>query len=260
MPNRIIKESICTSDSIDALSWFEEAFFYRLIVNCDDFGYMDARPKILKSKLFPLRDEISTVDIENALAHLHDVGCIQLYTVENKPFLYLPTWADHQRIRNKKAKYPDPEMGEIVDDLDSYGSNTQTLDRELLTNDGPPARVYENPIQSESNPESESKYCAEQNSAPETGEAPDAVMTLPLNDKTEFPILESDVEKWAELYPAVDILSELRKMRGWLDANQKRRKTKSGILRFVNGWLSREQDRGVTRGTGPGEGISFLDV
>ena len=36
MPNRIIRESICTSDSVDKLSWFEEVLFYRLIVNCDD--------------------------------------------------------------------------------------------------------------------------------------------------------------------------------------------------------------------------------
>ena len=31
MPNRIIKESICTSDSIAELGWFEEVLFYRLI-------------------------------------------------------------------------------------------------------------------------------------------------------------------------------------------------------------------------------------
>ena len=55
MPNRILKESICTSDTIDQLSWFEEVFFYRLIVNCDDYGRMDARPAILKARLFPLK-------------------------------------------------------------------------------------------------------------------------------------------------------------------------------------------------------------
>ena len=32
MPNRIIKESICRSEEIDSLSWFEEVLFYRLIV------------------------------------------------------------------------------------------------------------------------------------------------------------------------------------------------------------------------------------
>ena len=55
MPNRIIKESVCTSDSVDGLSWFEEVFFYRLIVNCDDYGRFDARPAVLKSRLFPLK-------------------------------------------------------------------------------------------------------------------------------------------------------------------------------------------------------------
>ena len=43
MPNRILKESICRSEEIDSLSWFEEVLFYRLIVICDDFGRYDGR-------------------------------------------------------------------------------------------------------------------------------------------------------------------------------------------------------------------------
>jgi hypothetical protein len=70
------------------------------------------------------------------------------------------------------------------------------------------------------------------------------VITLTLNDKTEYPVTEEQVEKWATLYPAVDVMQELRKMKGWLDANPSKRKTKNGILRFVNNWLSKEQDRG----------------
>nr|DAH25252.1 MAG TPA: hypothetical protein [Caudoviricetes sp.] len=69
-------------------------------------------------------------------------------------------------------------------------------------------------------------------------------MTLPLNDGALFPVEEDDISKWSALYPAVDILAELRKMAGWLDANPTRRKTKAGIRRFVNGWLAKEQDRG----------------
>ena len=64
MPNRIIKESICTSDSIDALSLEAERLFYRLIVNCDDYGTFDARTAIIKSKCFPLRaHEITDGDL-----------------------------------------------------------------------------------------------------------------------------------------------------------------------------------------------------
>ena len=35
MGNRIIKESVCVSEQIDELDWFEEVFFYRLLVNAD---------------------------------------------------------------------------------------------------------------------------------------------------------------------------------------------------------------------------------
>lgn len=70
------------------------------------------------------------------------------------------------------------------------------------------------------------------------------VYQLPLNTNKFYPITKADVKEWRALYPAVDIQAELRKMKGWLDANPKRRKTDRGIKRFINSWLSREQDRG----------------
>ena len=68
MPNRIIKESIRTSDSINDLSWFEECLFYRLIVSCDDYGRFDGRPAIIKGSCFPLKDGVTTNNIEKALS------------------------------------------------------------------------------------------------------------------------------------------------------------------------------------------------
>ena len=65
-----------------------------------------------------------------------------------------------------------------------------------------------------------------------------------LNTGEEYPITEGSISKWEQLYPAVDIRQELRKMRGWLDSNPTKRKTRGGVARFVTGWLSREQDRG----------------
>lgn len=69
------------------------------------------------------------------------------------------------------------------------------------------------------------------------------VISIILNDKTEYPITEADVEGWKDLYPAVDVMQELRKMKGWADANPSKRKTKTGIKRFINAWLAKEQDR-----------------
>lgn len=108
MPNRIIKESICTSDTIDQMSWFDECFFVRLLTACDDYGRMDARPAILKSRLFPLKGRLSLRDVEDALHRLADTGCVVLYQRDGKPYLYLPTWELHQQIRAKKSRYPAP--------------------------------------------------------------------------------------------------------------------------------------------------------
>lgn len=69
-------------------------------------------------------------------------------------------------------------------------------------------------------------------------------ITLALNDKSEYPVFEEHVHEWAALYPAVDVIQQLRGMKGWLNANPTKRKTKSGIKRFINSWLAKEQDKG----------------
>lgn len=108
MPNRIIKESICTSEDIDQMGWFIETFYYRLLVSCDDYGRLDARPAILRARLFPLRVEMPLAEIEAALAMLVSLGCIQLYQVEGRPYLCVSAWEEHQRVRTQRAKYPAP--------------------------------------------------------------------------------------------------------------------------------------------------------
>lgn len=137
MPNRILKESICTSDSIDSLGWFDEVLFYRLIVNCDDFGRFDGRTAVIKNRLFPLKDNLTLKSVETAINKLARAGLIALYTSGGKPFLFLPTWNEHQSIRAKRSKYPDPEIICEQSQSDEF-------------------KCPRNPIQSESNPIRES--------------------------------------------------------------------------------------------------------
>jgi uncharacterized protein YdaU (DUF1376 family) len=75
--------------------------------------------------------------------------------------------------------------------------------------------------------------------------AKDSVIALPTNVKGSFfGVSASDLEGWKSLYPAVDVMQQLRSMAGWLDANPLRRKTSRGMKAFVNRWLAKEQDRG----------------
>lgn len=52
MPSRIIKESICTSETLAALSAEAERLFYRIIVKCDDYGCYYGSVQIIKIPAF----------------------------------------------------------------------------------------------------------------------------------------------------------------------------------------------------------------
>ena len=110
MPNRIIKESICTSENIDSLSQFAEISFYRLMVNCDDYGRFDARPKVVKSRLFPLK-AVKESEIVKALNEMVKADLIIVYEVDGKQYLQMKTWDKHQQVRAKRSKYPSPDDG-----------------------------------------------------------------------------------------------------------------------------------------------------
>ncbi|MBC3516036.1 hypothetical protein H8K20_06460 [Neobittarella massiliensis] len=140
MPNRIIKESVCTSDTLDELSWFEEVVFYRLLVNCDDYGRMDGRAAIVKSRLFPLKSNVTERSITEALNKLSTVGLVTMYEYDGRPYLQLVTWERHQSIRAKKSKYPSPESG----------VKTSASNRVQVQANAPVIQSNPNPIQSES--------------------------------------------------------------------------------------------------------------
>ena len=108
MGNRILKESIVTSDNPDLLTPFQETFFFRLLVIVDDYGRMDARPKLLSARLYPLKN-IPEETISDSLQALEKANLVFLYEVNDRPYLQVTTWERHQTIRNKRSMYPDPE-------------------------------------------------------------------------------------------------------------------------------------------------------
>lgn len=149
MPSRILKESICSSDSINELSSFEETFFYRLIVNCDDYGRFDARPAILKARLFPLKDRVTLKNVEDALVKLAEVGCVKLYRVDSKPFLYLPAWEVHQNVRAKKSRYPEPSE---ESEKEAYAGKEKASDRNMKSSENICMQMYADDCKCSRNP------------------------------------------------------------------------------------------------------------
>lgn len=96
----------------------------------------------------------------------------------------------------------------------------------------------------------------------EGGTEPQAapVLTIPLNDGSEFPISAEYAEEMQKLYPAVDVMQQLRSMRAWSLCNPERRKTKRGVKSFINRWLSSEQDKAAQK-KAPGRKVTtFMDL
>ena len=213
MGNRILKESIRNSRQINALSYFEEVVFYRLVTAADDFGIYYADPVMLARTLFPLRENVNGTMMAEAVAGLEAAGLVRRYSAADEEWLQIVTWEKHQRLRNSRRRYPGPEDGET--DTPEEAVSVQEQDRPEQDQPEQEAEVRELPV-----------------------------AELPLNDDTVYGVTRQQADEYAALYPGVDVDRELCRMREWCLANREKRKSRNDIRRFVNGWLTREQNRG----------------
>ena len=156
MPNRIIKESTFTSDRIASLTDFEFRLWIGLITQADDAGRGDARPAIIKGRVFALRDRVTVKDISSALCALAAAGCVSLYTVGGKPYYEFPSWTKHQRIRDCKSRYPGPD--EDDDEIAQFAQPTQQSAASCGELPQNAALIQSNPIRIQSESESESEH------------------------------------------------------------------------------------------------------
>ena len=142
MPNRIIKESITTSEKLASLSDFEFRLWIGLITQADDAGRGDARPAVIKGRVFPFRERLTVKDVGSSLRALADKGCVTLYEIGGRPYFYFPNWSKHQRVRDCKPKYPEPTDDSLRQVAADCGEARQSA-----------AIIQSNPIQSESESE-----------------------------------------------------------------------------------------------------------
>lgn len=233
---RMLKESIRTSKTVNALSDFQFRLWAYLITYVDDYGRGSADPELLKGLVFPRRKGITESQIKDGLTVLANTGMITLYEVDGESYFYFPKWGEHQRIRAKWSQFPAPPK----DAAASCGNPPQSA----ASCGNPPIEVeVEVEVEEEVEPEVEVEdSCAELQST--------AALTLLLIDGTEYPVTQDFIDQMQECYPAVDIMQELRTMKAWCISNPKKRKTERGIKAFINNWLAKEQDKGGKKNSG----------
>lgn len=196
----------------------------------------------------------TTALLEAAFLEQDDQGYFLHDWAENNP------WAAEEQARSEKARKGaqarwGKAYGQVEHDLSNAPSkpkqcvgNAQAKREHDLSNAPSPS-----PIPKPKDIRNDSSLRSESTPAPPeaaTGEQPppmQPVITLPLNTGEEYPIVQGQIEQWQDLYPAVNVAQALRNMRGWLLGNPRKKKTKSGVMRFIQSWLAREQDNGGAR-------------
>lgn len=221
---RMFSKTIVDSDAFLEMPLSTQALYFHLSMRADDDGFLNNARKI--QRLVGASDDDLKLLVLKRFAIAFDDGIIVI---------------KHWRMNNylRKDRYTPTVYQEEFKMLGIKDNGSYTLvDTAGIPNDN--QCVTQVSIGKDSIDKSSiNTTCPEPEPAPDRKQ----VISLTLNDKSEYWIYGDQVEQWSELFPAVDIMQELRKMKSWLDSNPNRRKTKRGILRFVNSWLSKEQDR-----------------
>lgn len=71
-----------------------------------------------------------------------------------------------------------------------------------------------------------------------------SVMSFSVSGKTKtWELREDMLLNLKDLYPGIDVILECKKANAWIENNPLRRKTASGMPRFLNSWMERAQNR-----------------
>jgi hypothetical protein len=128
MPNRILKESITTSESLSKLTAEEERHFHRCLVLADDFGCLQMHSMVVRAKAYSrMLDTVTTdnVDVWNKALASH--GLIHLYEADGELYGHFVKWSKHQTIRAKRSKHPTPPCEYNCDHLQAAACNGKQM-------------------------------------------------------------------------------------------------------------------------------------
>ncbi len=199
---------------------FAQALYPLLVANSDDFGRQHGDPFTVKHCVWSTAPEDEQA-FDVALDALHAVGLIVRYHAAHHHYLQVIDFELHQQGLHKRgeSKYPGPP--------DIPGTSLLTelnLTQQNRTSDS---------------------------SEPLTARSLLTFPTVGREGKT-WTLTEAQVAEWATAYPTLGVLAECRKALAWVKADQTRRKTGSGMLKFLVNWLNRTTNAGGSREAAPG--------
>jgi hypothetical protein len=260
---RNIKPGFYKNEDLAECSVWARLIFPGLWMLADREGRLEDRPKRIKAELLPFDGG----DMDRLLAELHARGFLVRYQNADGKFIQITKFHEHQspHYSEKQSVIKPPILPESSENNNApCEPETPGVLPEYSRSDGammggsqrpsslnPSSLIPDSLIPSSLNPEKVNTSCPEPSDkparsrpAPRWNGATVCLLPVVAHAEPEIPITQEFVDEMQRAYPAVDVAATLPEIRAWCVANPSKRKTPSGVYRFVQSWLSREQNRG----------------
>ena len=254
---RMFAKTIIDSDAFLDMPLSAQALYFHLSMRADDDGFLNNAKKIMR--------------IINASQNDYDLLVMKSFIIQfDDGICVIKHWRINNYLRNDRYKptiYQDQKKMLTIKDNGRYSLvNSENINLGIPDSNQVPyhcetqVRLGKDSIGKDSIGKI-NDYCSEpkQVDSELTEEIQYAdVSTIPLNDNTEWKMPLELYEEFVKTYPGVDIKQEISRMRMWSLASPSHKKTRRGVTKFINNWLSGEQDK-ANRKQKPNSSGSQLD-
>lgn len=246
-----LKEGFFDSEELKILQSMKDGYLYSDILLKMYLQSLRQNGRLMYRGIIPYTpDMIATVTrhqvgtVEKAMKLFEQMGLIEIldngaiYMLDIQNFIgQSSSEADRQRTYRKKINAE--KLGLLVDGSVTNDVTNVTSNDEQMSDKRTPEIRDKSIENKDKDINTFARSSGKQNSEPEAD-----VEAIILNDGSEWRPSESLYAEYVRLYPNVDVKQQFNAMRAWCVSNPKKRKTRSGVRRFVNSWLAREQDKG----------------
>jgi len=224
---RMFAKTIIDSDAFLDMPLSTQALYFHLSMRADDDGFIN-NPKKIQRMIGAADDDLKVLVTKKFIIPFESgIVVIKHWKIHNyiqkdryKETVYLE---EKQQLEVKDNKGYTIKKGDCIQDV--YMTDTQV-------------RLGKDSIEKEIEIDNNNKSCAK---------APDIyIIDLPTNRfntiKENYYVTEELYNVLVDTYENVEVITELKKMKAWLFTNPTKRKTLKGMEKFINSWLSRQQD------------------
>lgn len=121
--NRMIRPSFWADEKIGKLSPMARLLFIAIWNFADDYGVYSSSPRRVLGECFENDLTVNESDVIEYLSELETIGVISRFQAENRDWIHVTNWADHQKIdKPSKTRNPVPPKNQKTKKLEHHST------------------------------------------------------------------------------------------------------------------------------------------